>query len=73
MARRATMRGLITEDSSLGPLFLSRCRPYASLVFEDHAIEQRADDAFLFGVEEGDGLELEIEVVVGAALIFAKQ
>ena len=42
-------------------------------MFEDHAVEEGADDAFFFGVEEGDGLELKLEVVVGAALIFAKQ
>ncbi len=42
-------------------------------MFEDHAVEQGADDAFLFGVEQGDGLELELEVVVGATLILAKQ
>ena len=28
---------------------------------------------FFMGVEEGDGLELELEVVVGAALIVAEQ
>ena len=28
---------------------------------------------FSSGVEEGDGLELKLEVVVGAALIFAEQ
>ena len=42
-------------------------------MFEDHAVEEGADDAFLIGVEEGDGLELKLEVVVGAALIFAEQ
>jgi len=41
-------------------------------VFEDHAIEEGLDAAFFFGDEEGDGFELELEVVVGAALIVAE-
>ena len=64
---------IITEESSFGPLFLPGVRPASGFMFEDHAVEQGADDAFLIGVEEGDGLELELEVLVGAALIFAEQ
>jgi hypothetical protein len=42
-------------------------------MFEDHAVEQGADDPFLFGVELGNGLELKLEVLVGAAGSFAEQ
>src|ERR1039458_3184796 len=41
-------------------------RPALSLMAENHAVEQRADDFFLFRIEPGDGFELQLQLVVGA-------
>lgn len=49
-----------------------RRRPASSFVFEDHAVEEGADDVFLFWIETGDGFELKSELVIGAAFVFAE-
>ena len=40
---------------------------------EDHAVEQGTDDLFFFRIEPGDGFELQLQLVVGAALVFGEE
>ena len=40
---------------------------------EDHAIEQGTDDFFLIRIEPGDSFELQLQLVVGAALVFGEE
>ena len=45
-------------------------RPSPRLVFQDHAVERRSDDFFLFRIEPGDGFNLQANVVVWASFVF---
>ena len=42
--------------------------PICGLVFEDEGVEEGLGGAFFFGIELGEGLELEPELLIGAAL-----
>ena len=47
--------------------------PAAGFLLEDHAGEDLLDDLLGLGIEAADGLELELEGVIGAALILGKK
>lgn len=42
-------------------------------MLQDHALQQAADYALSLFIEAADGFELQPEVVIGAALVFAEK
>ena len=67
------------HDPGLCGIGSSRVRPLpfggpaAGFLLEDHAGEDLLDDLLGFGIEAADGLELELEGIIGAALILGKK
>jgi len=52
---------------------LSARRPAPRLLLQDHGIEHLLNDLLGLGVELGDGLELELEGIVGASFVLVKK
>jgi hypothetical protein len=46
--------------------------PASCLLLEDHRIEHLLDDLLGLRIEAGDGLELELEIGVGAAFVLVE-
>jgi hypothetical protein len=47
--------------------------PAAGFLLENHAVEYLLDDLLGLRVEAGDGLELELEGIIGATLVLSKK
>src|ERR1700753_976157 len=52
---------------------LSACRPSPGLLLQNHGIEHLLNDLLGLRVELRDGLELELEIIVGAAFVLGKK
>src|SRR5262249_50235538 len=61
------------ESHGLFPLSIREILPAASFVFQNHALQHRAHDLLFLWIKAADGFKLQAQVVIGAALVFAKQ